>query len=243
MTTLRSEILKTCKGHIPGVLVCHHLLREKGLRIDIKRLRRLMRTNGLLHRFHRKYVQTTDSNHNLKKSPNLIERRFDQFGINQAWCGDITYIPTGEGWLYLASVLDLGTRRLVGYSFGTQMTKQLVIAALSMAYENEMPSPGCIFHSDQGSQYCSAAFQESLIEHHMISSMSHRGQCWDNAPAESFWATLKRETLPMFGSFSSRVEAQKKVQDWIYYYNGRRPHSKLGMKSPNSYYAQLLKAI
>lgn len=100
LTTLRSKILKTCKGHIPGVLVCHHLLREMGLHIDIKRLRRLMRTNGLLHRFHRKYVQTTDSNHNLKKSPNLIERRLDRFGINQAWCGDITYIPTGECWLY-----------------------------------------------------------------------------------------------------------------------------------------------
>lgn len=101
--------------------------------------------------------------------------------------------------------------------------------ALSMAYKNEMPSPGCIFHSDQGSQYCSAAFQESLSEYHMISSMSRRGQCWDNAPAEWFWATLKRETLPMTGSFLSRAEAQKRVQDWIYYYNGRRPHSKLGM--------------
>ncbi len=235
--------MKTCKGHVPGVLVCHHLLREKGLRVDLKRLRRLMRANGLLHRFHRKYVQTTDSNHDLKKSPNLIVRRFDQFGINQAWCGDITYIPTAEGWLYLASVLDLGTRRLVGYSFGAQMTKQLVIDALLKAYKNETPSAGCIFHSDQGSQYCSVAFQDTLTEHHMISSMSRRGQCWDNAPAESFWATLKRENLPISGSFESRAQAQEKVQNWIYYYNGRRPHSKLSMKSPNAYYAELLKAI
>lgn len=96
LTTLTSEILKTCKGHVPGVLDCHHLLCEKGLRVDLKRLHRLMRNNDLLHRFHRKYVQTTDSNHDLKKALNLIARRFDQFGINQAWCGDITYIPTSE---------------------------------------------------------------------------------------------------------------------------------------------------
>ena len=107
-----------------------------------------MRADGLFHRFHRKYVCTTDSEHDLPKAPNLLDRRFDEFGINEAWCGDITYIPTPEGWLYLASVIDLGTRRLVGYCFDKRMTKQLVITALKNAYENEQPNEGCIFHSD-----------------------------------------------------------------------------------------------
>lgn len=243
LETLKAEIKTVTKSYVPGVLVCYRLLRQKGISIDIKRLRRLMRAEGLFHRFHRKYVCTTDSEHDLPKAPNLLDRRFDEFGINQAWCGDITYIPTAEGWLYLASVIDLGTRRLVGYCFDKRMTKQLVINALKKAYENEQPDAGCIFHSDQGSQYCSQAFQETLQEYQLRSSMSRRAQCWDNAPAEAFWATLKRETLPLNGCFNSREEAKRHVQDWLYYYNGRRPHSKLGMKSPNEYYVQLLNSI
>ena len=116
--TLKAIIKNNCGGHIPGVLVCYHDLREQGLSIDLKRLRRLMREHGLFHRFHRKYIQTTDSEHDLVRSPNLLQRHFDDFGINEAWCGDITYLPTNKGWLYLASVIGLGTRRLVGYSFG-----------------------------------------------------------------------------------------------------------------------------
>ena len=158
LETLKAEIKTVTKSYVPGVLVCYRLLRQKGISIDIKRLRRLMRAEGLFHRFHRKYVCTTDSEHDLPKAPNLLDRRFDEFGINQAWCGDITYIPTAEGWLYLASVIDLGTRRLVGYCFDKRMTKQLVINALKKAYKNEQPDAGCIFHSDQGSQYCSQAF-------------------------------------------------------------------------------------
>lgn len=152
LETLKAEIKTVTKSYVPGILVCYRLLRQKGISIDIKRLRRLMRAEGLFHRFHRKYVCTTDSEHDLPKAPNLLDRRFDEFGINQAWCGDITYIPTAEGWLYLASVIDLGTRRLVGYCFDKRMTKQLVINALKKAYENEQPDAGCIFHSDQGSQ-------------------------------------------------------------------------------------------
>lgn len=213
LETLKAEIKTVTKSYVPGVLVCYRLLRQKGISIDIKRLRRLMRAEGLFHRFHRKYVCTTDSEHDLPQAPNLLDRRFDEFGINQAWCGDITYIPTAEGWLYLASVIDLGTRRLVGYCFDKRMTKQLVINALKKAYENEQPDAGCIFHSDQGSQYCSQAFQETLQEYQLRSSMSRRAQCWDNAPAEAFWATLKRETLPLNGCFNSREEAKRHVQD------------------------------
>lgn len=115
-----------------------------------------MRENGLFHRFHRKYIQTTDSAHDLLRAPNLLQRHFDDFGINEAWCGDLTYLPTNEGWLYyLASVIDLGTRRLVGHSFGARMDKRLVMDALSKAFRHERPRAGCLFHSDQGSQYCS----------------------------------------------------------------------------------------
>lgn len=172
----------------------------------------------------------------------MLQRHFDDFGINETWCGDITYLLTNEGWLYLASVIDLGTRRLVGYSFGARMDRRLIMDALSKAVRHERPRAGCLFHSDQGSQYCSQTCQQQLHNYQMISSMSHRGLCWDNAPAESFWATLKRETLPDNGCFESRAEAQRQVRDWLLYFNGLRPHSKLQMKSPNEYYAQLLTA-
>ena len=129
LETLKAEIKTLTKNYIPGVLVCHRLLRQKGVSIDIKRLRRLMRADGLFHRFHHKFVCTTNSEHDLPKALNLLDRRFDEFGINEAWCGDITYIPTLEGWLSLAGVIDLGTRRLVGYCFDKRMTQQLVINA------------------------------------------------------------------------------------------------------------------
>ena len=132
----------------------------------------------------------------------------------------------------MASVLDLASRCLVGYSFDSTMKTSLVMDALRMAIANEHPAPGLIFHSDQGSQYCSHVFQEFLLRQGISGSMSERGQCWDNAPAESYWATLKRETLPLSGCFSSRKEAQDTVTRWISYYKGTRPHSQLGMRSP-----------
>lgn len=196
--------------------------------------------SGIYHRFHRQYVKTTDSDHNLPRCPNLLDRRFNDFGINEAWCGDITYLPTDEGWLYLASVIDLGTRRLVGYCFSKRMTTDIVMNALRMAYNNERPSEGCIFHSDQGSQYCSHAFQQELVEHAFRPSMSRLGQCWDNAPAEAFWATLKRECVPSNGSFKTRTEAMLQCTKWIRYYNLKRPHSTLGMKSPYKYWLDLM---
>lgn len=128
----------------------------------------------------------------------------------------------------MASVLDWGTRRFVGYSFGQRMTTDLIVKALQRAYENELQQEGCIFHSDRGSQYCSHEFQDLLQEYGLRSSISRRAQCWDNAPAESFWATLKRETLPLNGCFNSRAQAQSEVQKWLFHYNGKRPRSKLG---------------
>lgn len=226
------SVISRCGKQVPEVMRLYLALRQQGLSVGFKRLRRLLRSNGIFHRYHRKYVATTDSNHNLARLPNLIDRQFNRYAINQAWCGDITYIPTDEGWLFMASVLDLASRCLVGYSFDSTMKTSLVVDALRMAIANEHPAPGLIFHSDQGSQYCSHVFQEFLLRQGISGSMSERGQCWDNAPAESFWATLKRETLPLSGCFSSRKEAQDTVTRWISYYNGTRPHSQLGMRSP-----------
>ncbi|HIU73715.1 MAG TPA: IS3 family transposase [Candidatus Aphodousia faecipullorum] len=206
LTAVKSFI-KQSRGYTPGLVSCYRHLRKQDLSIDYKRLRRIMRDNGLYHRYHRKYVKTTGSEHQLSCVGNLLDRRFNDFGINEAWCGDITYIPTKEGGLYLASVIDLGTRRLVGYSFGSRMTQSLVVEALQKAYDNELPEQGCLFHSDRGSQYCSQTFQAMLQEYGFCCSMNRRAQCWDNAAAESFWATLKRETLPVTQCFNFRAEA------------------------------------
>ena len=162
ITLTKAFIKEQCRGFTPGLLICYKFLRKQGVSVDLKRLRRLLRDNNIVHRYHRKYIKTTDSDHLLPCAPNLLKRQFNDHGINKAWCGDITYIPTREGWLYLASVLDLGTRRLVGYSFGQRMTTDLIVKALQRAYENELPEKGCIFHSDRGSQYCSHEFQDLL---------------------------------------------------------------------------------
>lgn len=238
--TQTKALINENQGIVPGVINLYRQLQNKGYCVDVKRLRSLLRDNGIVHRWHRKYVATTDSNHSLSVSPNLLKRQFDKFGINEAWCGDITYIDTEDGWLYLASVIDLGTRRLVGYAMDKRMTTELITTALKKAYDNEQPDPGCIFHSDRGSQYCSHAFQDMLSEYFMRSSMSQRGQCWDNAPAESFWATLKREIMPTGKRFSSYELAKAKIEKWIMYYNGKRPHSKLGGVAPNTFYCKQL---
>lgn len=240
IVTQTKALINENHGYVPGVINLYHQLQNKGYRVDVKRLRCLLRNNGIVHRRHRKYITTTDSNHNMPISPNLLKRQFDKFGINEAWCGDITYIDTEDGWLYLAGVIDLGTRRLVGYAIDKRMTTELISKALRKAYDDEQPEPGCIFHSDRGSQYCSRAFQDLLSEYFMQSSMSRRGQCWDNAPAESFWATLKREILPTSKRFSSYELAKQKIEKWIMYYNSRRPHSKLGGIAPNAFYSKQL---
>jgi transposase InsO family protein len=218
----------------------NHELNRKGFKVSHKRLVSIMRKNGFYHKYHRKYVVTTDSNHNLARAENLVNREFNSFKVNEAWCGDITYIPTDEGWLYLASVVDLCSRCLVGYKFGATMDTDLICGALLMAIKEENQTVGTIFHSDQGSQYCSYQFQELLKSKGFRCSMSRRGQCWDNAVAESFWATLKRECLPVNRKFSSRSEGIKKIINWISYYNGLRPHSSLGMLSLYQYRNRVL---
>jgi len=209
-------------------------LRANGVRVGKERIRRLMKQHGIKARGKRKFVVTTDSKHNLPIAPNLLDRNFQPDAPNSVWTSDITYIQTDEGWLYLAVVLDLYSRQVVGWSMQPHMQTSLVTDALRMAWFRRRPEPGLIFHSDRGSQYCSHAFQQTLAEYEMQSSMSRKGNCWDNAPTESLWRSLKVGRL--YGMrFETRRQAMDEVIDWLTYYNHRRRHSTLGYISPMQY--------
>jgi len=164
-------------------------------------------------------------------APNLLGRQFAVSVPNRVWTSDITYIATDEGWLYLAAVIDLFSRQIVGWSMQPRMKKELVIDALRMAWFRRHPKPGLIFHSDRGSQYCSAEFQAALAAYGMRSSMSRKGDCWDNAPTESLWGSLKVARLHGV-CFATRRAAIDEVIDWMSFYNHRRLHSTLDYVSP-----------
>ena len=183
----------------------------------------------------KRFKATTDSKHNLPVAPNLLKRNFTTSRPDSVYCSDITYIWTTEGWLYLAVVIDLFSRKVVGWSLNKRMTKKLVINALQMAIWRRRPLPGLIFHSDRGSQYCSKDFQLLLSKNQMKSSMSRKGDCWDNSVAESFFGSLKTERV--FGSaYLTREEAKQDVIDYIeMFYNSKRRHSYLGYLSPNDF--------
>lgn len=209
----------------------HKELLARGIRVGKDRVRKLMKQHGIRARTKRKFVVTTDSKHSLPVAPDLVQRRFNPEEPNQLWSGDITYIDTDEGWLYLAAVIDLFSRQVVGWSLQPHMQAGLVKDALAMAWWRRRPPPGLIFHSDRGSQYCSAEFQNALKDWKMRSSMSRKGNCWDNAPTESFWGRLK--TASVHGhKFATREEARQAVMDWMAFYNHRRLHSSLGYLSP-----------
>lgn len=216
-------------------------LRETGLPTSTKRVARLMREGGLVARPRkRRRIVTTDSHHDDPIAPNLLARRFDVNGValNRVWIGDITYIPTREGTLYLATVLDLGSRRCVGWAMRDTMEVELVLAALRMAREARRPERGLIFHSDRGSQYASGEYRAELAAHGMVASMSGTGDCYDNAVAESFFATLEFELL-MKSDWHTRSEAQRAISRYIEtWYNVKRRHSTLGYISPTTYEAQ-----
>jgi transposase InsO family protein len=183
----------------------------------------------------KKFKVTTASNHNLPVAPNLLDRQFDVEKPDSVYVSDITYIWTAEGWLYLAVILDLFSRRVVGWSMQKRMTKKLVMDALLMAIWRRRPAPGLIFHSDRGSQYCSLDFQRLLKRHKMLSSMSRKGDCWDNAVAESFFGTMKTEQI-FFADYRSREKARRDIVDYIeMFYNSKRRHSYLGNLSPKQY--------
>ena len=220
-------------------------LQATGVRVWKERVRRLMKDHGIKARGKRKFVVTTDSKHSLPIAPNLLNRNFQPDAPDCVWTSDITYIQTDAGWLYLAVVLDLYSRQVVGWSMQPHMQTSLVTDALRMAWFRRRPEPGLIFHSDRGSQYCSHAFQQTLAEYDMQSSMSRKGNCWDNAPTESLWGSLKVGRL--YGMrFETRRQAMDEVIDWLTYYNHKRLHSTLDYISPmqfekNWFAAQLKK--
>ncbi len=194
-----------------------------------------MKLAGVVAKQKKKFKATTDSKHNLPVAPNLLNREFEVGEPDKVYVSDITYIWTHEGWLYLAVVLDLFSRQVVGWSLSNRISRKLVINALRMAIWRRQPLPGLILHSDRGSQYCSIEFQKMLNAHRMISSMSRKGNCWDNAVAESFFGSLKTERV-FFSSYATREEARRDIVDYIeMFYNSNRRHSYLGYVSPKKF--------
>jgi transposase InsO family protein len=206
-------------------------LLARGIRVGKERVRKLMQLHGIKAKAKRKYKATTDSKHSLPVAENLLARDFSAPAPNCVWSSDITYIATGEGWLYLAVMIDLFSRQVVGWSMKPHMKTDLVLDALRMAWFRRRPEPGAIVHSDRGSQYCSGEFQQALKDWGLRSSMSRKGNCWDNAPIESLWGSLK--VARIHGRrFETRRQAMDEVIDWLSFYNHRRLHSTLGYVSP-----------
>jgi putative transposase len=222
------------RGRYGAPRVHGELVRE-GLKASRKRVARLMREAGLRAKGSRKYKPTTDSDHSLPVAPNLLQRNFQTARPDAAWVSDITYIWTREGWLYLAAILDLYSRKVVGWMLADRMTASLVCSALDKAARQRRPAPGLIFHSDRGSQYASHALRRRLWRHQMRQSMSRRGNCWDNAVAESFFATLKKE-LVRDRAFDTREQAEREIFQYIeVFYNRQRAHSLLSYETPDAF--------
>ena len=217
-------------------------LADNGVQVGISRIRRIRKKLGLRCRQKKKFKATTDSKHNLPVAPNLLERQFAVAAPNKAWVTDITYIATDEGWLYLAGVKDLFNGELVGYALGARMTQNLVMQALFRAVAARRPDKGLIHHSDRGSQYCAHAYQKLLRQFGMRVSMSRKGNCWDNAPMESCWGSLKNE-LVHHRRFVTRDQARREITEYIeIFYNRVRKQARLGYLSPaafsQNYYAR-----
>jgi len=208
-------------------------LLARGVRVGKERVRKLMARHGIRARHKCKYIATTNSNHNLPVAPNLLERNFMTTAPNQVWTSDITYVATAEGWLYLAVIIDLFSRQVVGWSMQPHMKAELVTDALRMAWFRRRPEADVIVHSDRGSQYCSGLFQDTLKAYGMRSSMSRRGDCWD-APTESLWGSLKVARLHG-RHFATRCAAMDEIVDWLAFYNARRLHSTLNYVSPMTF--------
>ena len=210
----------------------HAELRARGRRIGRKRVARLMRGMGLAARRRRRFRRTTDSRHAFPIAPNLLERNFTAEAPDRVWLADLTYIWTAQGWLYLAAVLDLYTRRVVGCAMADPLRHELTLAALDMAIVRQRPAPGLVHHADRGVQYAAHGYRARLRRHGMVCSMSRKGDCWDNAPMESFFATLKGELVEA-AEYDTRDEARADLFQYIEgFYNRRRLHSGLGYLTP-----------
>lgn len=209
-----------------------------------KRVKRIMDENGVFSKHKVKFKATTNSNHPYPIAPNLLNQDFTASYPNEKWVGDITYIQTNEGWLYLASIEDLFTKKVCGWAFSDRITKELTINAYKQAYNKEKPSEGLIFHSDRGSQYAAYDYQDLLRENKVRQSMSRKGNCFDNACAESFFATLKKDII-RGENFKTREAAKIRIIEYIeLFYNCKRIHSSINDMSPiefeKNYYAQLV---
>lgn len=231
-------------GQTYGARRIARALTALGIVCGRSRARTLMRLAGIIARQKRKFRVTTHSKHKLPVAPNLLNREFEVDVPNKAWVSDITYIWTARGWLYLAVVIDLFSRQVVGWALSNHINRKLVINALRMAIWQRRPNSGLIFHSDRGSQYCSKEFQKLLKNNHMICSMSRKGDCWDNAVAESFFASLKTERA-FYRKYRTREEARRDILNYIeMFYNSRRLHSYLGYLSPRDFEKlQMLKKV
>ena len=211
----------------------HPEMTAQGFKVGRNRIARLMREHGLVATRPKRFRKTTDSSHSQPVAENLLDRKFDVPGPNRAWVTDITYIWTWEGWLYLAVVIDLFSRRVVGWSMAEHMRLELVLNALQMALGERLTDGGLlIHHSDRGSQYASETYRDTLARQGIVCSMSRKGNCWDNAVAESFFATLKKELIDR-DSWPTRRIAKSAIHEYItLFYNARRRHSYLGFVSP-----------
>ena len=210
-------------------------LHAKGMEIGIYKIRRMMRANGLRSAWKRKFVHTTDSKHDLPIAENVLNRQFEPETVNTAWVADITYIRTRSGWLYLAVVLDLFSRKIVGWSMAPNMPAELVCSAMQLAVVQRQPPPGLIAHSDRGSQYASASYRALLARNDMQQSMSRKGNCWDNSVMERFFLSLKMERV-WRRDYANHAEAIRDITEYIVgFYNNERLHSKLGYLPPTVY--------
>ena len=219
-------------------------LARHGVQVGVCRIKRIRAKLGIRCKQKRRFKATTYSNHNLPVADNLLNKQFQVSEANKVWVTDITYVATDEGWLYLAGHKDLFTKEIVGYAMGERMTKNLVSQSLFRAVEAQRPAKGLIHHSDRGSQYCAHEYRQMLDQFDMITSMSGKGNCFDNAPMESFWGMLKQE-LVYHSHFKTRREATQAITEYIeLFYNRQRLQAKLGFVSPavfvHNYYAGLL---
>jgi putative transposase len=213
-------------------------LQADGYCAGVCRIKRLRRKLGLRCVQRRRFKATTNSDHYLPVAPNLLAQRFVASRPNAVWATDITYVPTDEGWLYLAGIKDLYTCQLVGYAMGERMTKTLLAKALFQAVVMQRPPAGLIHHSDRGAQYCAPMYQRLLKQFGITASMSRRGNCYDNAPMESFWGTLKTELIHQ-RHYATRKSAQQEITEYIeIFYNRQRRHSRLGYLSPAAFVQQ-----
>jgi putative transposase len=213
----------------------YHKLHDNGIQCSRKRVARLMREMGIKARHKKKFKVTTNSKHDHPIAPNLLNRQFQTDDPNQVWVADITYIRTFEGWLYLAAVMDLYSRKIVGWAMSERMTSNLAITALKMAIKRRRPRKGLMHHSDRGVQYASQPYRKVLKKNGIICSMSRKGNCWDNAPMESFFSTLKTECIQE-KIYLARILAKREIFEYIEIdYNRNRLHSSIGYVTPENF--------